>query len=486
MTSAGDWKRATTRGSTPDLAQHRISGNMEAMIENPPRDQADSSEGDSNRSDTRRKWQAGHIDEDSRRWLERDAACFIHQSLSTPCLNVLVQSRGATLTDLQRRPILDFHGNSAHQVGYGHPRVVAAVKRQLEAMPFCPRRYTNAAAVELAEKLIDITPDPLGKVLLAPGGTSAVGMALKLARLATGRFKTVSMWDSFHGASLDAISVGGEALFRAGIGPLLTGCEHVPPADPYRCLWDSGGGCHTCGLKCARYVEYVLEKEGDVAAVIAEPIRCTAVNPPPAGYWKRIREACDRHGALLIFDETAVCLGRTGRMFAFEHDGVVPDILILGKGLGGGVFPLAAIVTRSDLDVAPDKALGHYTHEKNPVAGAAALAAIEVILAEGLVERSARLGRHALERLLTLQPAVRVIGDVRGRGLLFGVDLVVDREKKTPARAQAERVMYACLDRGLSFKVSHGGFLTLAPPLTITEAELDHALAILTEALRGL
>ncbi|MFZ0612881.1 MAG: aminotransferase class III-fold pyridoxal phosphate-dependent enzyme, partial [Desulfobacterales bacterium] len=320
MTSAGDWKRATTRGSTPDLAQHRISGNMEAMIENPPHDPADSSEGDSNRSDTRRKWQSGHIDEDTRRWLERDAACFIHQSLSTPCLNVLSQSRGATLTDLQRRPILDFHGNSAHQVGYGNPRVLAAVKRQLDAMPFCPRRYTNAAAVELAEKLIDITPDPLGKVLLAPGGTSAVGMALKLARLATGRFKTISMWDSFHGASLDAISVGGEALFRAGIGPLLTGCEHVPPADSYRCLWDSGGRCHTCGLKCARYVEYVLEKEGDVAAVIAEPIRCTAVNPPPEGYWKRIRQACDRHGALLIFDETAVCLGRTGRMFAFEHD----------------------------------------------------------------------------------------------------------------------------------------------------------------------
>lgn len=108
----------------------------------------------------------------------------------------------------------------------------------------------------------------------------------------------------------------------------MPGCEHFPPPDPYRCLWDPAGRCGTCGLKCARYIEYVLEKEGDVAAVIAEPIRCTAVNPPPPGYWQRVREACDRHGALLIFDETAVCLGRTGRMFACEHEEVVPDILV--------------------------------------------------------------------------------------------------------------------------------------------------------------
>jgi 4-aminobutyrate aminotransferase len=456
------------------------------MIKNTPIHPTDLSEGDSNRSVRRRQWQSRHVDGGTRHWLERDARCFLHQSLSTPCLNVLTESRGATLTDLQRRSILDFHGNSAHQVGYAHPRVMAAVKRQLDIMPFCPRRYTNIPAVELAEKLVDITPDPLGKVLFAPGGTSAVGMALKLARMATGNFKTISMWDSFHGASLDAISVGGESLFRTGIGPLLPGCEHVPPADPYRCLWDPGGHCEACGLKCARYIDYVMDKEGDVAAVVAEPIRCTAVNPAPEGYWKRIRETCDRRGALLIFDETAVCLGRTGRMFAFEHEGVVPDILILGKGLGGGVFPLAAIVARSDLDVAPEKALGHYTHEKNPVACAAASATIDVILSEGLAERSARLGLRALERLSSLKQSVDCIGDVRGRGLLFGVDLVLDRDAKTPAIDEADRIMYACLEMGLSFKVSHGSFLTLTPPLTIEEAELDSALAILEKAFKNL
>jgi 4-aminobutyrate aminotransferase len=229
-----------------------------------------------------------------------------------------------------------------------------------------------------------------------------------------------------------------------------------------------------------------MEKEGDVAAVIAEPIRCTAVNPPPPGYWRRVREACDRHGALLIFDETAVCLGRTGRMFACEHDGVVPDILILGKGLGGGIFPLAAIVARLDLDVAPEKALGHYTHEKNPVACAAALATISVIRSEGLVERSAKLGRRAMDRLSTLQATHPLIGDVRGRGLLFGLDLVLDRHTKTAAVDQADRILYACLEHGLSFKVSHGSFLTLTPPLTIHDSELDRAISILETVFEGL
>ncbi|WP_218188025.1 aminotransferase class III-fold pyridoxal phosphate-dependent enzyme [Desulfosarcina cetonica] len=209
------------------------------------------SEGDSNRSSYRQAWQFRHIDRQTQAWLDRDARAYLRQSLSTPCLNLLDSCQGTTLTDRQGREILDFHGNSVHQVGYGHPRVIAAIKAQLDRLPFCPRRYTNIPAIALAEKLAEITPMPLGKVLLVPGGTSAVGMALKLARTATGRFKTISMWDSFHGASLDAISVGGEALFRSGIGPLLPGCVHVPPADPYRCVWNANGDCAACDLKCA-------------------------------------------------------------------------------------------------------------------------------------------------------------------------------------------------------------------------------------------
>ena len=221
-------------------------------------------------------------------------------------------------------------------------------------------------------------------------------MALKLARLATGRHKTISMWDSFHGASLDAISLGGEALFRSGIGPLLPGTEHVQPCDPRHCNFGCGGSCN---LRCADYVEYVLAKEEDVAAVVVETVRSTDVQIPPRDYYRKLRAACDRHGALLILDEIPVCLGRTGTMFAFEPYGIVPDMVVLGKGLGGGVFPMAALIARAGLDVAPERALGHYTHEKSPVGCAAALAALHVIEDEKLLERSRRLGERALSRL---------------------------------------------------------------------------------------
>lgn len=434
-----------------------------------------------NLSQARSDWQADHLDQPTKDLLALDARYFLQQSLSTPCLNALQASNGLLLTDQQGRPIMDFHGNSVHQVGFGHPAVVAAIKDQLDGLSFCTRRYTNEVAVQFAAKLVEIAPAPLDKVLLAPGGTGAIGMALKLARLVTGRHKTISMWDSFHGASLDAISIGGEAVFRSGIGPLLPGAEHVPPPDEYRCMWDCGsrGGCD---LKCANYVEYVLEKERDVAAVIAEPIRSTPYIPHPE-YWKTIRRACDRHGAFLIFDEICQGLGRTGSMFACEQFGVVPDILVLGKGLGGGILPLAAMLTRAEYDVAADRALGHYTHEKNPVLCAAGLATIETIQREGLVENAQKVGAHALDRLRELMDRHSIIGDVRGVGLLLGIELVCDRATRDRASEQAEQVMYAALSRGLSFKLTMGNIITLSPPLTITCDEMDQAIEILDECL---
>ncbi len=434
------------------------------------------SEGESNRSELRKAWQQAHLNDETLSLLEQDEKYFLRQSLSTPCLDVIDKCRGSYLENLQGKRILDFHGNSVHQVGFGHPKVVEAVRRQMQSLPFCPRRYTNRPAIRLAEKLVEISPGDLAKVLFAPGGTAAVGMALKLARTATGRFKTVSMWDAFHGASLDAISVGGEALFRRDIGPLLPGSEHVPPPDPRHCPFDCGA---VCNLKCADYLEYVLEKEGDVGAVVAETVRSTPYIPP-LDYWKRVRRACDRHGALLILDEIPNCLGRTGRMFACEHYGVVPDILVIGKGLGGGIFPLAALIARADLDVAPDFALGHYTHEKNPVGCAAALAAIEVVESEDLAERAAELGAHALERLADLAARHTVISDVRGMGLLIGVEV---EAPGGDSRLLAERILYAALEQGLSFKISMGNILTLVPPLTITREELDSAIDILDAAI---
>lgn len=180
-------------------------------------------EGDINLSDRRKEYQIRNLDERTKELLAEDAKYFLHQSLSTPCLNALQDCDGIYIKDLQGRRFMDFHGNSVHQIGFKNQVVIDAITKQMHDLPFCTRRYTNETAVALAKRLVNLAPDPLGKILFCPGGTSAVGMAMKLARMATGRHKTISMWDSFHGASLDCISIGGEQVFRGGIGPLLPG-----------------------------------------------------------------------------------------------------------------------------------------------------------------------------------------------------------------------------------------------------------------------
>ncbi|HEX8741266.1 MAG TPA: aspartate aminotransferase family protein [Casimicrobiaceae bacterium] len=436
-------------------------------------------EGDVNLSPLRRQWEAEQLEPATRELLAEDARHFLHQSLSTPCFDALRASGGIWLEDVEGRRYMDFHGNSVHQVGYGHPRVVEAVKAALDTLPFSPRRFTNDAAVALARRLAELAPGNLAKVLFAPGGTSAIGIALKLARLATGRHKTISMWDAFHGASLDAISIGGEALFRRDMGPLLPGTEHVPPCDPRQCRFGCGG---TCDARCADYVDYVLAKEEDVAAVIVETVRSTDVQIPPQPYYARLREACDRHGALLILDEIPICLGRTGSMFAFEHYGTVPDMVVIGKGLGGAVFPMAALIAREGLDIAAERALGHYTHEKSSIGCAAALATLDVIADEHLCERSRALGARALTRLEAMRQRLPQVGDVRGIGLLLGIELV-DPATGAAAPHLAEAVLYRCLAAGLSFKVGQGNVIVLSPPLVIAEHDLDRALDIVESAI---
>jgi 4-aminobutyrate aminotransferase len=204
------------------------------------------------------------------------------------------------------------------------------------------------------------------------------------------------------------------------------------------------------------------------------------------GFWAAVRRSCDATGTLLVFDEIPTGLGRTGRMFAHEHEGtddvaVVPDILVLGKGLGGGMLPVAAVIARAELDVGADWAFGHYTHEKNPMMARAGLTTIEIIQQEGLVERSAELGAVALQRARILASEFSSIGDVRGRGLLLGLELVTPDGSPNPDLA--ESVLYACLRRGLSFKTTMGTVLTLAPALTILESDLHRALDILESAL---
>ena len=446
------------------------------------------SEGESNRSNKRVNWEANTHNTETRKILAEDANYFLSQSVSSPCLSVVVKAEGAYIEDTNGHRYLDFHGNNVHHIGYGHPKLKKAIAEQMDALPFAPRRFASTSTLALAKKLVEIAPGDLSKVLFTTGGSDAIEVALKIARAATGRHKTISFWDAFHGAGFGAASVGGEQLFRSHIiGPLLSGTEHVAPFACYRCPYgypDLNGEAQIeiCQTTCASFVRYVLEKEGDVAAVIAEPARAVPYIPPP-GYWKMVRQACNDHGALLIFDEIPTGLGKTGKMFACEHDDVVPDILVLGKALGGGILPIAAVLAKSELDVAGEFAFGHYTHEKNPVTAKAALTTIEIIEQEGLVENAAVLGKYMLEQLKILKAEHSSIGDVRGRGLLIGVELVLNQEEKTPADDLTEDVLYRCLSKGLSFKLTMGNVLTLTPPLIITKTQIDLALKIIDQSL---
>jgi len=443
-------------------------------------DSINRTEGDINLSTSRKQWYAVMRHGETQHYLDEDARYFLHQSLSTPCLDVLSSCEGIYLHDIQGKRYMDFHGNNVHQVGYGNSYVLDRVRAQMESLPFSPRRYTNIPAIQLAKKLGSLFPGDLKRVLFAPGGTSAVSMALKLARIVTGKHKIVSLWDSFHGASLDAISAGGERDFRKGMGPLMPGVERIPPATTYRGPFSSEQGDDAA---YADYLEYVIEKEGDIGAFIIETIRNTDVQIPSRNYWNKVREICTRHNVLLILDEIPIAFGRTGKMFAFEHYDIEPDIVCLGKGLGAGVIPMAAIVARESFNVATDVSLGHFTFEKNPLGCVAALAMLEYIEQNNLLTKVGDDAIFMREHLGRMMEKIPLIGDVRGIGLLWGIELVKDRDTKEKAIDEAEQVMYECLRNGLSFKVSQGNVIQLSPPLIIDRSQLSEALAILGEAL---
>ncbi len=434
-------------------------------------------EGDVNFSAARQEWY-NTLDVETRSLLERDARCFLHQSLSSPCLDVIESCEGIYITDTNGKRYMDFHGNSVHQVGYRNPFVMGKIKEQLDRLPFSPRRFTNKPAIELAEKLVSLLPASLNRVLFAPGGTGAVGMALKLARRITGKQKVVSVEGSFHGASLDAIAAGGEEQFRQYMGPLHPETIFIPQADSYRNTGEND-------LAFANKLEEVLYRNEEVGAFIAETIRNTDVQIPSKEYWQRVREICDRHGVLLILDEIPIAFGRTGSLFAFEPFGIEPDILCLGKGLGAGAFPLAAMITRDEYNIAGDISLGHYTHEKSPVGCAAALAMIAYTEQERLCEKTGEDEIYIRHQLAGWKSRYPLIGDIRGKGLLWAIELVKDPVTKERAVEEAGAVMYSCLKNGLSFKVSRGNVLQLCPPLIITREELQRALGIIEEAIRS-
>ncbi len=438
------------------------------------------SEGDVNTTSARQAWNASMDDERTQALLKRDSEVFLHQAMSTPCLDTLEAAEGIYIQDATGKKYMDFHGNNVHQLGYGHPHVIKRVQEQIAKLPFSPRRFTNETAIECAEKLTQICGGELNRVLFAPGGTSAVGMALKLARHITGNYKVVSLWDSFHGASLDAISVGGEACFRQDMGPLMAGVERIPPAVSYRGAFPVADGSD---VHYADYLEYVIEKEGGVGAFIAEAVRNTDVQVPSKAYWKRIREICDKHNVMLIIDDIPNGMGRSGEWFTYQAYDIEPDMLCIGKGLGGGLVPIAAMVTKDKYNTAEQISMGHYTHEKSPIGCAAALATMEAIEQDGLLDKVKADSQFMREKLLEMKAKYPVIGDVRGIGMLWGIELVTDHESKARAYDEAEAVLYQCLNNGVSFKVSQGNVIQLSPPLIITREQLTEALAIFEEAI---
>ncbi len=307
------------------------------------------------------------------------------------------------------------------------------------------------------------------RVLFATGGSDAIEIALKLARVATGKPETISIEGSYHGHGFGAFGLS-RAAPVARLGPFLPGRHHVTP------YWHQDDGA----LRMVADVRQVLESSSRIGALIAEPIRSNCHVPPP-WLWPQIRQLCDAHDVLLIFDEIPSGLGKTGRFFAFEHVGATPDAVVLGKALGGGILPIAAVIADARLNLAPDLSLGHYTHEKNPVTTRAALTTIAIIERQGLIERAARLEGEIRSRVARMRAGNPLIDHLRGKGLLLAIGL--DSTRVCETRIPIEEIIGLLRDHGLSTTAKDASSFGFSPPLTINDAELDWAFTSLGEAL---
>ena len=438
-------------------------------------------EGDANFTHNRKLWN-DNLDENTVDIIGQDERVFLRQSMSTPCMNAVSDVEGCYIIDTRGKRYLDFHGNSVHQVGHKNKYVIEKIKNQLDELPFIPRRYTSDIAVKAADALINKTTSKNFKVLFTPSGSAAVGLALKVARKVTGRHKVISMWESFHGAGLDTISVGGEYVFKKDIGPLMPGAIKSIPYNGYRNLINSDDNIKVSDF-CLDYLEYIIENEGEIGAILLEPIRATDTHVPPKEYFKRLRKICDENKILLIFDEIPTCLGRSGEFYVHQNFGIEPDILVLGKGLGGGIVPQAAVLVNKRYDVAEDISLGHYTHEKPAIGCAAICAAIEYIDGNNLMENCRDLSQFAMSRGKELMNKYNCIGDFRIQGLLISFEFVKDRITKEKDTDLSERILYSSLEEGLSFKVSSGNCITWHPPLVISKEELEMAFDIFEKSI---
>ena len=400
---------------------------------------------------------------------------------------VVDRASGAVITDINGREYLDcFAGISVVSAGHCNPQVIAAAKRQMEKLVHCSSYIYHVQAVaDLADKIAHIAPRGLTKTFFGNSGAEAIEGAMKLARLYTGKHEFIALHASFHGRSWGALSVTGNMGRKKRGGPYAAGIAFAPAPYAYRSQWRDDP--EECGRQCARAIDDVIRfaTSGDVAAFIAEPVMGEGgIIVPPANYFKEVKKVLDKHGILFIADEVQSGFARTGKMFACEHYGVDPDILVTAKGIADG-FPLSAFTTRPEITAAFQPGDHLSTFGGNPISCAAALANIEFMEKENLCARATETGKYAISKLRGLQKQNSIIGEVRGRGLMIGVELVKN-EQLTPATTEAEAIRESLLRRGVLVGVGgvFGNVIRFQPPLIITRPQIDQALNMFAEALQ--
>ncbi len=403
---------------------------------------------------------------------------------------IITRAKGSHVYDDTGAALLDFtSGQMSSVLGHSHPDVVATVNASMATLDHLYSGMLSVPVVEFARALAATLPASLQKVLLLTTGAESNEAAIKMAKLYTGRYEVVSFDRSWHGMTSGAASATFSAG-RRGYGPPLPGNLTLPTPNAYRSPFRHTDGSYDWATELDYGFAMVdAQSSGSLAACLVEPILSSGgIIEPPPGYLRRLAEMCAERGMLLIFDEAQTGVGRTGTMYAFERDGVVPDLLTLSKTLGAGL-PVAAVATTAEIEqVCHDRGFLFFTtHVSDPLAAAVALTVLTVVERDGLVERAKRLGRSLAGGLTQLQDRYEQVGDIRGRGLLQGLELVADKATKEPADALGAEVTAACLKRGLHMNIVQlpgmGGIFRIAPPLTIAESELQEGLDILDDAL---
>ena len=401
---------------------------------------------------------------------------------------VFARGSGSTVVDVTGREYLDFNsGQMCAWLGHNHPAIVRAIAEACETLIHAHSSYYNDKEIELARRLGELLPDPLRKSLFLQSGADANEAAVNIARKYTGGYEVASPHVSFHGMSDTTRSLT-FAGWRKGYGPPDPGATAILAPYCYRCPLALKP--ETCDVACLDASFELLDAQttSRPAAVLTEPLfSAGGVIVPPEGWLERLRDACHERGMLLILDEEQTGLGKTGRPFAFEHDGVVPDVITLAKHFGGGVC-ISSVTTSAAIEeaVTASEFIVTHSHSNDPLACAAGTATLDVLAEERVPERAASLGAYLRGKLAGLAERFRSIGDVRGRGLLQGIELVRDRKTKEPATDEGRAVAERCMERGLIFSLRRdGSVLRFVPPVSTTEAQIDEAVAILAEALEA-